>query len=549
MTDHRTIDRRSHILGADGSVVRSFDAGDRQDAVIPQPSAAWGSFQGADTSSRDRGYVYVPTLDTLQEVDAWSRTELLRRARFIYNSGGGLIQRGVDGVARMICGTGLFPYPLGKNKARNQRLRQLWNARAESANTFDLSRKFTCGMAQQGIVRGKIRDGDVAPVLARDDSGRLRVMFYESHQIGQGSTRVDPGQRWHDGVKLDRHSGPIAYRILSSDGNGKETNVDVPAPNVLFCCNYQRFGQVRGLTRFYPVINKVLDRGEIMHAITKGIKVREQIAYAIEQEMQSTPQVSTPGSPGSGIGVNTPRPGAQIDLGGGNKINLEKFLGSGQAQELKPGQSFKLIESTHPDANVVGHLENLVRDVAWALKFSPELLWNITQLGGANTRFIMADAQSQIEVEQQELVEQFLGPFFLAWQRDMIEAGEIEDSPDWELHTWLLPKRLTVDFGRDGRLHIEQAKRGMITMKSLYGFVGDDWQIEIDQYLDERLYIKEGLAQRRMTYAEAFPEIGSGTTAAQEQAEEMESKPDNETVEARLEALERAVQNKPFSLN
>lgn len=545
MSTHRTIDRRSHVLGADGRSFEQnvlFEPGDRHVATIPAPSAEFGSFQGADFS-RDRGYVYVPTLDTMKEVDSWSRTELLKRARFIYNSGGGLIHRGVDGVARMICGTGLFPYPLGKNKDRNQRLRRLWNARAETAGTFDLSRKFTCGMAQQAIIRGKIKDGDVAPVLSRNEDGRLRVMFYESNQVGMGSTRVDPGKRWHDGVQLDRHNAPLKYRVLSESG-GAQQEVDIPAQNVLFCCNYERFGQVRGLTRFYPVINKVLDRGEIMHALTKGIKMREQIAYALEQQIQTAAQPQA-----GGRGSLAPRPLMEVDVGGGQKIAFEKFFGSGQAADLKPGQSFKVIESNHPDSNVREHLENLVRDVAWALKFAPELLWNITALGGANTRFIMADAQSQIEVEQQELVEQFLGPYFLAWQRDMIEAGEIEDADDWELHTWLLPKRLTVDFGRDGKLHIEQAKRGMITMKSLYGFVGDDWQIEIDQYLDERLYIKEGLKARGMSYAEAFPEIGSGTTAAQEQAEEAESKPDNEAVEARLEALERAIASKPFSLN
>jgi hypothetical protein len=181
-----------------------------------------------------------------------------------------------------------------------------------------------------------------------------------------------------------------------------------------------------------------------------------------------------------------------------------------------------------------------VRDVAWALGYSPELLWNITQLGGANTRFIMADAQSQIEMEQQDLVEQFLGPWYIAWVRDMIEAGEIEDVEGWELHSWLLPKRLTVDFGRDGKLHIEQYKRGHITLKALAGFVGDEWEVEIDQYLDERQYIKEGLVARGLTYAEAYPEIGSGTTAAQEQDE---SNPDEEEA-----AIDRAKEKKPARL-
>lgn len=543
MNEYRTIDRRSVILGPAGEVLtRVFKAA----PVDLTPSAAFGSFQGAQWS-RDRGYAYLPTLDTQREVDTFSRVELMKRARFFYNSGGGLPHRGVDGVARMVCGTGLFPYPTGKNKERNQKIRRLWNSRAESANTFDLSRKYSCGMAQQAIVRSKIRDGDVAPVLAREAGGRLRVMFYEAHQIGMGSKPPAAGERWHDGVRLDQHNGPIAYRV-QSQGVGSETvsSVDIPADNVLFCVNYQRIGQVRGLTRFYPVLNKVFDRGEIMHALTKGIKQREQIALQLVQEMQQN-SVTIPGAPGSGAaGTPTPRPTQMVDVGGGRKMTIEKFFGAGESHELKPGQSYKLVESDHPDANVREHLSNIIRDTAWALKFSPELLWDITQLGGANTRFIMADAQSQIEVEQQELVEQFLGPYYLAWVRDMIEAGELEDADDWDLHTWLLPKRLTVDFGRDGRLYIEQAKRGQITLKSLYGYVGDDWQIEIDQYLDERQYIKDGLKARGLTFAEAYPEIGSGTTAPQEQAEESESKMDNEAVEARLEALERAVMNKPF---
>lgn len=500
------------------------------------PVSLAGSFQGTDIGSRDRGYVYLPTLDTVKEVDAWSHTELLTRGRFIYNSGGGLVHRGVNGIARMVCGTGLFPYPQSKKKDWNKRVRKLWAARCESKNTFDLSKKFTCGAAQRGIIRNKIKDGDMAPVIARNEDGRLRVMFYEAHQVGMGSTRVDPSQTWHHGVRLGPHNAPVAYRILSRDvKTAKETAVEVPTDNVLFCADYERFGQVRGLSRFYPVINKVLDRGEIMAALTKGIKMREQIGYAIEQQMPQQ-QLSGPGGWGAGV----PMPQTQVDVGNGRKITLEKLFGGGEFHELRPGQKYSLIESDHPNENVREHLENLVRDVAWALGYSPELLWNITQLGGANTRFIMADAQSQIEMEQQDLVEQFLGPWYIAWVRDMIEAGEIEDVEGWELHSWLLPKRLTVDFGRDGKLHIEQYKRGHITLKALAGFVGDEWEVEIDQYLDERQYIKEGLSARGLTYAEAYPEIGSGTTAAQEQDE---SNPDEEEA-----AIDRAKEKKPARL-
>lgn len=359
---------------------------------------------------------------------------------------------------------------------------------------------------------------------------------------------------WHHGVKLDRHNAPVAYRITSQPASGTAKSVDVPAVNVLFCADYQRFGQVRGLSRLYPVINKLLDRGEIMHSLTKGIKMRAQVGWAIEQQLQQNQVNLVPGGAGAGAALVAPRPQTMIDGGGGKKLTLEQFFGGGESVRLEAGQSFKTVESDHPSDNVREHLDNLCRDVAWGMRYPVELLWNITQLGGANTRFVMADAQSQIETEQQLLVEQFLGPYYIAWVRDMIEAGEIEDADDWMLHTWLTPKRLTVDFGRDGKLHIEQAKRGHITLKSLYGYVGEEWQIEVDQYLDERQYIKDGLKSngRTLTWAEAYPEITSPDKALPTGTSEPGSKAADEKMRQQIdeihEALARAEDNPPVRL-
>ncbi|WP_172682807.1 phage portal protein [Verrucomicrobium spinosum] len=480
-------------------------------------SAMQGSFQGAEFS-RDRGYIYLPTLDTKKEVDEWSRLELLKRSRFIYNSGGGLIHRAVNGVARMVVGTGLMPYPLVKNKEWSRRVRMLYSSRCGSANTFHLGKRFNTGQAQRAIIRCKIKDGDGAAVLARDEeTNRLRIALYESNQIGNGR-KHEPNKRWHDGVLLDQHTAAQAFRFLGTNDRNQETTVDVPAENVLFFANYERINQVRGLTRFYPVLNKVLDRGEIMAALTKGIKVASHIAYVIEEAAQQTSNVAGAG------GALAPRPQKFIETNDGKKISLEQFLMGGEAWGLKPGQTFKMVQSTNPSQNVREHLNDLVRDVALALDYFPEILWNIIGLGGANMRFVQADTQSKIEEEQEDLVDQFLGPHYIAWLRDMIEHGEIEDIEGWENHAWLAPARLTVDFGRDGKLHIEQYKRGMITMKSLYGFRGEEWQIEIDQYLDERLYIKEGVEARKLTWEEAYPEQRQQTIEPAKDEEEEEDK-------------------------
>lgn len=465
------------------------------------PSAAYGSFAGA-MPSQDRGYVFVPTLDSRKEVDEWSRLELMARTRFVYASGGGLVHRGINGIARMVTGMGLMPHPMAKKKDWNRRLRKLWLQRCGSANTFDLSRKYNAYNVQPAIVRSKIKDGDVAGVLARNEDNRLRCMLYESNQIGMGRSQRTTPSPWNDGVLTDVHGAPLAYRILG-ETNGKETTTDIPSQNVLFCANAERINQVRGLTKFYPVINKVLDRAEIMSAFTGGIKNSANIAYVIEQELQKQTQVQA-----GGLGSLTPRATRFVETNDGKKITLESLLKGNEAWGLQPGQSFKVVQSQNPHPNVQDYLYELVREIAYALDVSPEILWNIIELGGANIRFAMADLQSFIELEQEALVDQFLGPWYIAWVMDMIESDEIEDpGSDWYVHTWISPARMTVDFGRDDRVFIERYKRGMITMKSLYGFRGEEWELEIDQYLDERQYIKDGLKTRDLTWEEGFPEL------------------------------------------
>jgi len=477
------------------------------------PSAMYGNFQGAQWS-RDRGYIYFPNLDSETEVDQWSRLELMRRSRFVYNSGGGLVHRLINGLSRMEVGRGIWPHPLSADKKWCEKRKKLFQVRSRAKGSFDLSRKYSWVSALKAIQRTKKKDGDMFPVLARDEDGILRCAFYEGNQVGCSPIAGERPGKWRDGVQLGPHNQPLAYEILTWDQGGVVDSVIVPAINVLHQADFERPGQVRGLTKFYPVINRILDRNEIKAALTKGIKVHSNIAYVVEQQMSQTGP-TVPGAPGSGL---PDRPTREILTPDGRRVTIDQFFNGAEAWGLKPGQTFKIVQTQNPHPNTVNHLDNaMVREICWACGYAPEVGWNVIELGGANSRFIMADTQQQIEDEQDLLIEQFCAPWYLAETRDLIERGELWDVDDWMLHGWTFPRRLTVDFGRDGRLYIDQYKRAMVTLKSLYGFTGDEWQQEIDQYLDERQYIVQGTISRdikerdgtvrSMTALEAFPEL------------------------------------------
>jgi capsid protein len=536
-------DRRRFIFDSSGTPVRNLEA------PPLETNSSLGSFANSMTS-RDRGYVYLPTMETKYEVDAWSRNELNRRSRFFYNNGGGLIYRLVDGVARMIVGTGLIPQPTPtrvtgrtqKIREWSNRVRMLYMQRAGNAKTYDMAQRRNVFQDTRANMRCKIVDGDSAKVLVRDAaSGRLRRIRYEANQIGNGKMG-ESDKRWHDGILCGRHNEMLKMRINTTDERNVTTSVDIPAENILHSLNDERINQVRGLTRFHRVAHKVQDRGEILAAITKGIKTTQQIAYVIEQQAAS--QKFIPGQPGTTLPV---KPTKTVETQSGKKISLEEFLGGGEAWGLQPGQQFKVVQAQNPSANVTDYLKEMVRDACWSIGVSPEIAWNIIEAGGANMRFIQADFGQLVEVEQDDLVDQDLGPDYIAWLYDMIVAGEVEEIDGWERHVWISPARLTVDFGRDGKLYIEELKRGIRTMQSMYGMRGEIAEVGIDTYLDERQFTVQGIydrkirvdgVERSMTFEEAFPEIRQQSMDPTSSSSEESPAQAQEKTQAMLEAME-----------
>lgn len=509
--------------------------------------AAAGSFQATDTTT-DRGYVFCPTLNSKDEVDAWSRNELHKRSNVLYNSGGGLPHRLVNGFSQMVCGTGLMPLPTpdrvrgreGKVREWSRNVQALYMQRCGSAKTYDLAQRRNAFSDQRLAFRLRIKDGDSAKVFARDvTTGRLRTIRYEASQIGNGRGETD--KRWVDGILCGDHNAPLKMRILGVDAANRETKTDLGIENVLHFMNDERLRQVRGLTAFYPVLNKMFDRSEIQHALTKGIKVASQPAYVIESDAVRTSAV--PGAPGTTM----PKSTRVVELANGKKVNFTDFLSGGEAWGMAPGQSFKVVQSTSPHPNVSDYLQEMIRDVCLALNVHPEIAWNIIDAGGANMRFIQAELAQTIEVLQDELVDADLGPHYVAWLYDMISHGEIEEIDGWEKHVWIAPARLTVDFGRDGKLHIEELKRGIRTMASMYGMRGEVAEQGIDTYLDERQYIIQGIADRKvivdgtersMTFEEAFPEIRQQTMNDPSAADGQQGGAAANQTQAMLEAMQ-----------
>jgi capsid protein len=489
---HTTTDRRRVLLNAQGSVIRNFEA-ESSGGWDLTPSAALGGWEGA-LQSPDRGWVYVPSLKTTSEVDTYSRTELYNKIAHLTRNQG-LPRRILKCITRMVIGNGLMPEPMTKDQRYNDNVRRLWTERAESPKSFSLSEKFSCSSAQRILKYTQLRIGDAAMVAARDEENRLRFALYGGNQIGDGSSRPE---NMRDGVLIGEHDQALAYRFVGRKINGEEKQVDVPASNVLFLATREGIEWHRGVTVLAHGVNKLKDRDDIRKALNKGIKMSSYQAWAIETQLGSA---SGPGNLGPGGG---PRPTVIVEDPKTKKpMALEKMLEAGQIEELKPGQSLKILHDQRPHPNVQAFEEEQIRDIVNGTDWPFELLWKIQALGGANTRFILVDAQSKAEEEQEGMVE-ILAPMYLMLLQDWEAQGDLPpcEDPEWYLHEWVTPPRLSVDFERSGRIYIDQWVRGHITLKTIFGSQGYRWKRETTQWLEEIAWKKAEMKRLNLTRAD-----------------------------------------------
>lgn len=457
---------------------------------------AGNGHQGADWS-RARGMVYFPELDTRREISSYTRLEILRRSRFLY-ANYGIAKRIINGLARMIAGTGLTYQAATSDSEWNTIAERARDRVIRSRHLYDLGGRYTGGTSQQAVLRFRFRDGDCAQILSRDpETGTARFAFYEGHQIGQAYSPAtyDANDGWRDGVLHGPHNNPLAYRILGDAAD----YVDVPARSALFQIDYERAGQSRGLSILSHAVNHLIDAAEITGYIKTGVKLANRHGYWIETEKDAQPGATPAQRAMGGQAIQTIQTAA-------GPINLERIYGGGEIPNLQPGQSIKFNGATNPHPNQLTLLDYLIRDVAWGANVSPELLWNITALGGANTRFVLADAQGFIDCGQQQLIDdklQLETEYILACE---MAAGRLRPcrDPEWWKALWIPPPRITVDFGRDGKLYLEQLKSGALTFRRFHGWQGNDSEAEQRQWVRE--YLSWGKVAREEAEALGLPE-------------------------------------------
>lgn len=447
--------------------------------------SAISGFDGANSSTR-RGWIYWPTLDTRRELDSYSRTELLRKARAL-RANTGLPNRIVSGLSDMI--GYLTPLSASGDDAWDDLCDRHWADRAGEAMVIDAAGRFNIRELQLELNKAAFGDGDVLPVLIRGGTDGVMVAAYEAHQVMSPEDEFADAT-WVDGVKINKFGRHLGYGLKDS---AKWSYI--PARDAIYYCHPRNLGQVRPPTILCHAINHMQDVSEILADVKLTIKVAAQLGlYLKSSAANNSGGFAGARAIGGNLRNELANEGDGTPEDPESKYKVEDFFRSmGGVANLPGGMDVGVIQDSRPHPNQLALLEHLVRDIAWGVGVAPEIIWNIEKLRGANNRLVNADLNRWIGCRLLRL-QSWLKRFRAVWVSAEIDAGRLPP-PRGAGMFWraaFLPQaNLTADKGREGQLDMELVLNGLKSMSSYFANDGKDWQTEFKQIAREKNFLEK----------------------------------------------------------
>lgn len=473
-------------------------------SLLQRFKAAASAFVGADDSPTRTATSGHP-LDSRREFPEYTRHELLKKARWLRNNMG-LIKRMVRGCARYSIGSGLSHIPNTGDKAFNTRAERYFDDWASSPALSDLRGKMSFWKMQDFVTQGLIGDGEIFGLKVNNPlfQGLPALQLMETQTCANGASGTPRNDGFIEGIRENEFGAAVNFRFLRDKKPGQMDNMsweDRPATSVLHVMDHDRAGQRHGLTWFHHGENCAIDILDLRALEKVAVKVHSTFAAAIKRKDMGLAQKSS----FSGDLVKKPNVRA-----GGPVVSYENFAGGAAMLNLNDGEEFQLLTSNRPNMTWTSFIDFLVRDIAWGLGVSPEFIWSVAGMGGANTRFILEDAKWFFEYIQRIMVETFCQPVY-AWviadaiDRKLLEPPSAEFAEEFARCLWQGPAKITVDIGKEGNLEIERLKHSLTSWDDIYAGRGQNGRKMLTKRIDELKEVMDECKAKGVPFELIFP--------------------------------------------
>jgi len=450
------------------------------------------SISGWDGANRhgSRGWIYWPSLDSQRDLDSYSRQELTKKARWLC-ANMGLPNRIVKGLADLI--GYLTPVWSSGDEEWDREVENHYADRTESPLAVDRSGVHSIKGLQVELDRAAFRDGDVLPVaMEAKSSGGLLMMLYEGTQL-QTPKRQTEKQGWHDGVQVDRFRRHRRYGLA----NGKGGTSYVDSADGFYYSHPDATARIRPPTILAHAVNHLQDVSEIVADWKLAIKVAAQLGLYLKTAQPGGPW----GAQGFFSGLRNERHAPMMtdetEAGGGEPpasdgsddrdVLVEDLFKGGGILNPPTGTEIATVRDERPHPNAMGLIQHMMRDISWGVGASPELLWDISGLRGANNRWANADLGRWLSCRLLRK-RNFMRRYCAVWAAKEMKAGRLSEPSTgnfWRM-SFIPQASLTADKGREGKLNIDLVQSRLRSLRTHFAEEGLHWIHELEQIDRER---------------------------------------------------------------
>lgn len=430
--------------------------------------------------------VHTAPNDLKNELTSADQRELLKLMRSL-DKNSPFVAAYINAVLTYAVGDGFRYQPLSPNPE--------WNLQAKDRMELFYSRPEITGRYNwlqlvRMACKAVLVDGEIFFIKTYHRDGMPCLQAIEAHRVLQPPVTVAQG--WVQGIKFDRQGRPTTYAVQQDDGSF----VYYGASQVIHLYEPDRFTGVRGISKLQVAANGLRDRQEIIAAEKLAVKEFSRRTFVLKTQ------------------TGEMDPSDPHFFGGKKKVaenptsaeDIQNAFG-GLSLALGTNESLEAFETTRPNLNVLQMAEALDREVANAVGLSSDFLLNPTKIGGPVVRMELAKAERTFASIARMLIDGLLKPAHIYALGNFIAPKGNTDSPGilpaqqgWEKMAFNLPRRLSIDIGRDTLAMIRELEAGTRNLQDIIEEGGDDAAAQIIARLDFKAWCKTEALRRGLTY-------------------------------------------------
>ena len=454
-------------------------------------SASYSQF-ASTTQSGSRRMLFVGAIsDQRKEVTSGTRIAMVAKSRWAVRNSP-IYKQCVDEAVLVSVGDGLVV----QSNARDPKVAvEHQNYFRDWAVRCDLTNRYNLGQIQAMWMSGALIDGDSFGILTNDPkTGVPKLQILESHRIGSPAAKFDPNNV--DGAYLGTYGEILGWNVYT---DGETRDRYVPSQSMLQVMEFERPSAVRG----YPVLQSSL------------LSVQDQLEiYELEKAAcrAASDHVMLLKKQG---GVLQDDPASKFS---GDFNSCEKMASQmgGKVLVVDQNEDFSQVQNNRPSPAWIGMMTAIERDIVRLLPYEYQV--DPSKIGGASVRLV-ASKVSRWAAKWQSILIDNLDRVYDYVIADAIAKGKLPDDPDFNRKSWITPRDITVDAGREASQDRADLQMGLTTAQAILGKKG----MTYDEVLEQRAVEMEKLVQKSkernlplwMLYQSAFNWLQQGQASSQ----------------------------------